>query len=213
MNIHAQLTQYVINSGVVVYDHELIIKISGYGLLIALSSSVVYYLYIRRIFARKIPPSIVTWSLWLLLDMVAVISSFKQGHFNVQLITYTFGTALVCLALLIRKNLSWDKLWDSITAAIVVLSVVVYILVDNSFWALTTALTGMTFAAIPMFCDLINEEKEPWMEPWDSWLVIFMGSVLTCLDGQLFSGAWLGLLQFIFLSIILQWNFKRRFVI
>ena len=213
MNFHVQLTQDVINSAIFIYGYELIVRISGYGFLITLSSVIVYWLYIKRIFVRKIPPSITTWGLWFLLDVVATAATFRQGEFNVQLITYTLGTALVCLALIMHKNLLWDKLWDTVTVAIVILSVIVYVLVDNSLWALVVALTGITIATFPMLRDLFNKEKEPWMEPWDAWLVIAMGSLLSCLDGQFLSGIWLGLLQFSILVLILYWTVKRKFIV
>lgn len=209
MNLHQWLLHYLIDTSILLFDHKLAIQISGYGVLIIASSVVVYTLYIKRIFERTIPPPISIWVLWTLLDIVAIFAEFSRGVFNIQLFCYTIGSAVVCGALFFRPNLSWDKFWDTATTGLVLLSAIVFVMVDDKFWALIAALTGMSIASIPLVLVLLDETKEPWKEPWDAWFVILIGSVFTYLDGQLISGIWLGTLQIIILVMILSWHLKR----
>ncbi len=205
------LSQCIIDSFIDVFGYKLSVKISGYGILIILSSILVYWLYIKRILIREFPPSITTWLLWFLLDVIATIASIKQGYFNLQLIAYTIGTSFICFVLLKRKNICWDKLWDSLTTVVVFLAGIVFIFAENKFWALICSLVGMTIAALPLIRDLMREEKQPWMEPWDSWFIIMVGSIFSYLDGNIISGIWLGFLQLLILIIIIYWN-VRKFV-
>lgn len=183
---------------------------SGYGILAIATSVVAYALYIKRIFERNIPPPITTFVLWALLNIVAILAEFSRSVFNVQLISYTLGSIIVCVVLFFRPNLSWSKFWDTITTGLVLLSVIIFVVIDNKLWALISALTGMSIASIPLIQILLDETKEPWKEPWDAWLAILVGSIFTCFDGQLISGIWFGILQTIILAMILWWHLKRR---
>lgn len=182
------------------FQQTLQAKVSAYGVLIILTSLWVYPVYIKRIFERDIPPPISAWSLWLLLDVVAVSAEFKAGNFNVQLIVYTLGTIAVCISLLRRSNLSWDKVWDNITALSVLAAIFLWKYTNDPMYGLVLSLVGMTIAAIPMVISIINGAKEA----VDIWMVIFIGSVISYFDGNKISGVWIALLQISIVFLIIS---------
>jgi hypothetical protein len=210
MDLHQWLSPFIINTTIQIFGYNLAVKISGYGTLITASSVVVYTLYIRRIFDRDIPPPIATWGLWVLLDLVTVISEFGRHSFNTLFVCYTIGSSIVTVTLFKHPNCSWDHIWDTVTSIVVVVSIIVFVSIDDKTWALITALTGITIATIPLARNLLNETNEPWKEPGDVWLISTGASVLTCLDGKMLTGAWVAILQFGIFMIIMRWNLKRR---
>jgi hypothetical protein len=175
------------------------VVLNGYAIAVVATSVGVYWLYVARLANRITPPPIVTWGLWCVLDVIATGAEFARGVFNTQLVTYTIGTVVVCAFLLARRNLAWNKVWDTATAFAVAASAVVWAATDDPFLGLVLSLTGMTIASIPLILATMNGADEP----WDAWALIFLGSVFTYLEGHHFSATWVGSLQLIVLGTIL----------
>lgn len=203
--LHDFLLATVVSGQFSLFGHLLTVKLSGYGIAIVLSSIALYTLYVRRIRTRAVPPPIATWGLWLLLDVVATGAEFGRGICNVQLVTYTIGTGVICAVLLWRRNTAWDRLWDNLTTAFVVLSIVAWLLASPTL-GLIISLVGMTVATLPLLRAITDGADEP----TNAWFVAVLGSVLGYLDGNALSGIWLGLLQALILCLVLVFTHRRK---
>ncbi len=204
--IHDQLLATLWSVQCSFFNHLFTMQLSGYGVAVIVSAIILYALYIRRIFTRDIPPPISTWGLWLLLDIVAMCADLARGIFNIQLVTYTIGTFIVCMILLKRRNITWDKRWDNITTAFVVLSIALWFFMDNATLGLLVSLMGMTVATFPLFRAIMNGGDEP----GDAWAVAVIGSALSYLNGNILSGAWLGIVQAVILCLILTTSSRKN---
>lgn len=174
------------------FGKPLFAVVSGYGFLILLTLAYVYKEYIRQIFTRKVPPPISVWGLWLLLDVVATASELARGIFNIQLVGFTIGTAFVCLALIRRRVIEWDILWDSAAAVLVVIAIVLLLTTNDPTLGLLCSLFGMTVASLPLVRSVVSGGAD---ESLLIWCAILIGSILSIFDGNTISGVWLGLTQ------------------
>lgn len=206
MDLHNLFLTTLVDSRFSLLGYPFTIILSGYGVAVVISSVVVYWLYIQRLFIREIPPPISVWVLWALLDVIATGAELVNGIFNVQLVTYTIGTTIVCFVLLRRLNTAWDKWWDTITIILVVASVLGWITAGDSHVGLIFSLTGMSISALPLLRAIIRGADEP----LDAWIVIAIGSLLNFLDGKVLSSLWLGLLQIVIIVFILASAGKRK---
>ncbi len=204
-HLHELLFQTLLQSNIIVGDYSLAMALNGYGILVVLTSIAAYWIMISRLFTRQMPPPISVWGLWLLLDAVATGAELEKGVLNLQLVTYTVGTLVVCICLLWRLNRSWDKWWDSITAAFVLVSIVAWMTATDPAWGLCFALSGMTIASIPLVRAIWNGTDEP----ADAWILILLGSGVNLLDGKILSSLWLGGLQLVIVVLILCRKHKR----
>jgi hypothetical protein len=199
------LVQEVVGGSYSFFGHSLMISLTGYGIAVVVSSTVLYVLYLWRLSARALPPPISTWTLWLLLDIAATYAEFSKGVFNIQLVMYTIGTAVVCVALLPRLNKAWDAWWDSITALFVLASIAALLLTTNPLHGLIVSLTGMSVATLP----LLRAVAKGADEPVDAWVVCAIGSIFTYLDGHVLSSIWLGSTQLLIIGCILHYQRER----
>ena len=188
------------------YKHVFNAKLTGYSLMIIVSSIFVYRIYVNKISEREIPPPISAWGLWLLLDIVAMYAELKAGKFNIQLIVYTIGTTYVCLHLVRQPKFLWDKVWDNLTAISVLLAIALWIYTNDPNWGLILSLSGMTLAAIPMIISITKGAEES----LGVWLLILAGSVISYFYGNKVSGIWLGTLQLFTILLILKYKKQRE---
>lgn len=189
----------IFSNSIMLFGKPLSITLSGYGLLVILTSIALYGIYVAGIRQRKDPPPIAAWGLWLVLDVVATGAEIARGVFNIQLLCYTVGTLVVCAALLRHPNKSWDKLWDTATAAIVGLSIVAWMATGEGLAGLIFSLLGMTIAAGPLVRAILKGADEPLLP----WVLVAMGSFFNLLDGHVLSSVWLGVLQFAIIMLIM----------
>ncbi len=188
-----------------VFDHLLVATLTGYGALILLTCLYVYWQYIGDIFVRKVPPPISVWGLWLLLDVVATSAELARGVFNVQLVGYTIGTAVIVLVLWRRRVLAWDPLWDGLSAIAVFMAIGLLLLTDDPLFGLLFSLSGMTIASVPLVRAIVaGADESPVI-----WGVILLGSVLSACDGNLVSGVWLGVVQVFIITLIFRFQKKE----
>lgn len=180
-------------------------KVTGYGALILFSGVILYTLYIKRLFIRDTPPPISSWLLWLVLDVVAVVSEFSRGVFNIQLVMYTAGTIIICACLLRRPVITWDKTWDTVATVMVLGAIILLLSTDEPLFGLVISLSGMSVAAIPLIVAVWKGMEEP----VDAWIIAAVGSALSFLDGNLLSGAWIGILQAMIAGLI-HFRVKRK---
>ena len=204
--MHALLTEVLYQQSFVVFGQPLVATLTGYGILILLSLQFVYVEYVRQIFVRALPPPISVWTLWLLLDVVATAAEFAHGRCNIQLIGYTIGTGAVCVALLRRRVIAWDRVWDNGAAILVLLAIGMLYVTENPDLGLLISLFGMTVASVPLVRSIIAGDAD---ESPIIWGVIFVGSVLSVCDGNTISGIWLGLTQIVIIGLIMR-NQRNR---
>ncbi len=204
--LHVLFSLPLVDTVCIVYGFPFIVKITGYGALVLFSGVISFGLYITRLRNRALPPPISAWGLWFLTDAVATGSEFAHSVFNAQLVTYTIGASLICIVLLRRPQIAWDKVWDTLTSLTVVIAIIVWIISGDAVWGLWLSLGALWLAALPLMRELANRHILD--EPLDSWLVVVAGTTINYFDGQVVSSVVLGVMQLVIVALIIRNKMK-----
>ena len=186
----------------VVLDRNL--ELHLFGLLCVLFSSFIYPLYILSMVRGEQCPPRSTWFLWLLLDVVAFVTRWQAGIFDVQLVIYTIGTLVVAFYTLWYGKNVWEKV-DTFSAVAVAVAITAWGIIGPAA-STVCALGGLTIAAWPLLQDVYSG-KYASRAPW---LFAIIGSVFNWLDGQILTGAWFTVLQvLILIPIVYHWGWTH----
>lgn len=184
------------------FGFPLVVRVTGYGLLIIACGLASFGTYIARLFTRESLPPISAWILWLTIDVVAMGTEIGRGIFNVQIVTYTVGSVIVCFILLKKPTVSWDPLWDTLTTLVTSLAIATWLLSGSATWGLWLSLLAMWIASFPLLRGLYTYKIED--EPADSWLFFLLGSACAYLDGLVITGMVLSVMQVIIITLIIR---------
>lgn len=175
------------------------VKLSTLGAMVVILTAIGYVALLRQMNKSIQPPPISSWLLWLALDAVLLLAAAGKGWLSIQVLTYTVGTALMCLAIYKSGVVSWSKS-DSYTATCVALSLAAWFLVADKTVAQVIALIGITVATWPLIGAILAREAD---ESWRAWSFFVAGSAAAYLDGEQLSGGWCGALQVILIGLII----------
>ncbi|MBM3272552.1 hypothetical protein FJY94_04740 [Candidatus Kaiserbacteria bacterium] len=177
----------------------LTVKLSALGALVVVVTAVGYVALLYQMQRSTQPPPISSWLLWLALDAMLLLAAAGKGLLSIQMLTYTVGTALMCLVIYSRGVVTWTKN-DSYTALCVALSLATWFLVADKTVAQVIALAGITVATWPLVSAIVARDAD---ESWFAWSFFVAGSAAAYLDGEQLSGAWCGALQVVLIGLII----------
>lgn len=181
------------------------------AILVGVLVFIAQFIYIRDTFRRKIQPSILSWSGWVLLmgtSLVSLIISEGWKWSLTGLLISTIGCSIIAGLGFFIKNYSLQKSdWIYLIAGIVCM--LLYFVTKDTWLTTIFAITADFLLAIPTFLKAI---KNPISEKSHSWIFGFIAWTLSLLisfgDGIIFA-LW-PLYLFCFYSTMLYLTFFRN---
>jgi hypothetical protein len=158
---------------------------SWYGVAAALSGVLTAWAsiwYFMGIFQRKTKPSTISFSLWTLLQAVALAAQLKEGSPSLSVVfmgLLTLDTALVTMLALAgfgHKKYEWHHPF-SFAAAVAAAAM----LWRNPNSSILIAIAGDVAACLPT---VIKTRREPWTEHWPPWALITASSIFGALSSD-----------------------------
>jgi hypothetical protein len=144
-----------------------------------------YYLYQTLIGRTK--PNRVTWFMWALFPMIALVAQLSQGVGSLAWVTFFSGLTplLIFLASFVNKEAYWKtKPTDYILLAASLLSLGLWSITANANVALVIVIVADVFAAVPTFQ---KAWSQPQSESWIAYAISTAGFFLSFLAIQTYT--------------------------
>lgn len=129
-------------------------------------SIVVYKRLIGQIVRSTTKQSFATWSLWTVLDVIALVTTLIQEGNFLLLVLYVMAGTVISLIILRYQGFSWDR-FDLVVLALVIICMCVWA-GSGPYWATIASTTAVFIAGFPLI-------KMAFQKPHDQDLVIWIG--------------------------------------
>ena len=166
--------------------------------------------YLKTIFLGNTKPNLISWFLWTLAPLTGFFLQVKAGAGLLSSGTFFagFGSLLVLLVFLFKKNSYWQvSLFDIFCGFLAIISLVFYFITHNFGISILFALLSDAFAYIPTLKKTWNF---PETESSSTFLGGFLNSVVTLLVIKNWSFAIYSFPIYLFLSNLLEIYFIYR---
>lgn len=162
--------------------HTIVAVIAG---LVQISSVIPY---VRGMVNGAVRPNIVSWSVWTLLQVIAMAAQFSAGASwsVVLLIAMTFNTSLVLILAFSGYGYKKYGIVDWICLALALCAIALWQVTKEPVLAIALAASADFIAAIPT---IIKTYKEPHSESASSWLIIIVAAALSLIASTKFDAA------------------------
>ncbi|MCX6753028.1 MAG: hypothetical protein NTW62_01615 [Candidatus Nomurabacteria bacterium] len=124
-------------------------------ILVVVTGLLPYLLISIGIIKGTVKQSFATWLLWLLLDFVMLAGILKQNGNILLYSVFTFGTLIVTLLLVFKKQFSWGK-FESCVSLLVAICAWIYLSNDNAYVTTFSTVIALNIAAIPQIIDTLK---------------------------------------------------------
>lgn len=129
-------------------------------------SIVLYVVLIRQIIKSTTKQSFATWSLWTMLDVIALVTTLMQeGNFLI-LVIYVIGGTVISLIILRWQGFSWEP-FDLVVLALVIICMCVWT-VSGPYGTTITSTVAVFIAGFPLM-------KMAFQKPHEQNLFIWTG--------------------------------------
>ncbi len=137
--------------------------------LSSLIALLLYYPLISGILKGEIKQNVATWILWILLDVIALVSIILQKGNYLLLVFYCTCGTIVTLSLVYKRLFSWTK-FESFVLGLVTICLVVWSL-SGSRWATIASTIATCISGAPQI-------RDSWRTPNRTTGMIYMGYVV-----------------------------------
>ncbi len=144
--------------------------------------------YVKSILKRETKPNIISWTLWTLIQLVAIwIQASSSSGFSwsvILLIAMTFNTSFVVILCLMgygSKEFGWI---EKSCLAIALIAIAFFAFTKNGPIALAFDITADFIAAIPT---IIKTWRNPRSEAYGPWLIITVAAALAVFSNETFT--------------------------
>lgn len=137
--------------------------------------------YLNETIHGRVKPNRVSWLLWGLVPIIAVLGELDEGVGIRSLITFTagFGPMLVFIASFVNKKAFWKVTrFDYICGALSALGVLLWLITRDGVYAITFAILADSLAALPT---LKKAYYEPETENYHTFLSSIAGTIIALL--------------------------------
>ena len=130
---------------------------------------VLYYPLISGILKGEIRQSVATWSLWVLLDTIALVSIILQNGNYMLLVFYCTCGMIVISSLVYKRLFSWSR-FESFILGLVFICLIIWIL-SGSKWATIASTIAVCISGAPQI-------RDSWRTPDRTTGMIYLGYML-----------------------------------
>lgn len=143
------------------------------GIMFAWAGGILAFLLyiplIRGILKGEVKQSFATWTLWVLLDAIALVSTIlEKGNF-LLLVSYVIGGTLVTATLIHKKQFKWTW-FEWLTLALVIVCLVV--------WKVSGSKTAIVASTLAVFIAGVPQIVESWQKPDKQTALIYFGYII-----------------------------------
>lgn len=151
---------------------------------IILCATIAYIVIFYGINWKSDTHNCITWTLWTILDVIALISTIKKGDDTTLLWTFTIGSGIIAVNLWIKRQFSLKKTEKATMGAVALcILIICFGNDDQSIWASSIA----TFASgVPYFGLLIKAKTIDNRKKWSA--VFFLIAIGFALFAKLDDG-------------------------
>lgn len=129
-----------------------------------------YVRYMLAVISGKSKPVIISWVLWCLIDVVAVMSMYSAGVVSMQMIGSVVGSiGVMIVAIVFGEQHTWN-FFDYLCLGLAIVSLAAWYFVPNPVIGLVLSQISVLAASVPTF---ISAWKNPEQEDVLSWAMFF----------------------------------------
>jgi hypothetical protein len=129
-----------------------------------------YVRYMLAVISGKSKPVIISWVLWGVIDIVAIVSMYSAGVVSMQMIGSVVGSiGVMIVAIMYGEKHSWN-FFDYVCLVLVIVSLAAWYFVPNPVVGLVLSQISVLTASVPTF---ISAWKNPEQEDVLSWAMFF----------------------------------------
>lgn len=139
-------------------------------------ATVGYLLIITGILFRNEKSNFATWTLWTVLDIIVLIGLEQSGADATLAWTFTIGTGITALCLLIKKQVTWSKI-ETRTAALAILCTFISYM-STPFVGIAAGSIAVFIAGIPYLQFLKKNSINGYMLTANMFFLLCSGSSL-----------------------------------
>ncbi len=128
---------------------------------------------------KALAASIASWSMWVVLDMILLVTTWQAGKPVWLPLGWTVGASLVTISLLRNGQRNWQKT-ETLSAICAVLATLAW-LTQGAVVGIVAGTLAMTFAGIPLLVDMV---RTPIRATFPVWFFTCVACVCTLLGSD-----------------------------
>lgn len=155
------------------------IEMSILEIVTVITGLVPYALLVIGILKGTVKQSFATWILWLALDGIVLRGIIVQHGSPILFSVFTFGTLIVTIVLIVKKQFAWGK-FESFVAFLVGVCIAIY-LTSGAYMATIATTAALSIAGIPQ---VIDTYKNPHQTSTTAYLLFTISSLLAIIGAD-----------------------------